>query len=80
MAVNRWQKFKQDIQSSNAKVMADHRKRTTNIKEDVKQDKTKGNKFMLILGGTALSLPLLAIGIALFIMAGLLFWDAIFGL
>lgn len=42
--------------------------------------KMSGNKFLMILWGTVLSIPLLIIGVILFIMAGLLFWDVLFGL
>ncbi|KAA0957714.1 hypothetical protein FQ085_06590 [Planococcus sp. ANT_H30] len=77
---NAWQKMKTDIKESNAKVMADHRERTGKISKPKEGKRPTGNKFLLILGGTILSLPLLAVGIVLFIMAALLFWDAFIGL
>lgn len=75
-----WEQFKSEIKEGNAKVMADHRERTGKIEKPVAGKKPTGNKFLLILGGTILSLPFLAIAIVLFIMAGLFFWDAFIGL
>lgn len=80
MKFKTFDEIKRDMKASNAKVIGEYRDKTAAIKSESATKRPTGNKFLMILWGTILSLPLFGVGIVLFIMAALLFWDAIIGL
>ena len=88
--------FKQDMQKNNKKFTNDQRDNINQAKTQSKviSEQSKavigkpksdysnmtGTKFLMILWGTIASLPFLIIGLILFVIAGLFFWDAFIGL
>lgn len=88
--------FKQDMQKNNKKFTSEQRDNISQAKTQSKviaeqgkaaigkpktdYSKMTGTKFLLILWGTIATLPFLIIGLILFVIAGLFFWDAFIGL